>query len=264
MKNAKRKYPEHRSETLEKALLILETFCSEQTEWGIRELARKLKINPTTTFRILTTFANDGYLERNSETQRYSLGPKVLKLSNVYTNHNPFPKMVHGIFERFADRFEHNFYLGYLIDQEVIYLAALDGRGPIRIIKEPGSEAGLHSTALGKVLLAYQDDEYINTFMKSIVLERFTERTMVEPEKLWAQILEIRVKGYAINDGEYYEDIGAIGFPILESGEKVTLALSFAYPRHQLLNDRINLDELINLAREIVQEIRQVKSVYHY
>lgn len=243
------------SQTLAKALRILEAFSADKFEWGIRELGRELNINPTSTYNLVRTFYNAGYLIQNAENQRYSLGPKVMKLAGVYTRHSPIPTIAHNVFETYSDRFKYNFYLGTLNRYELVYLAVLDGRGPIKIVVDPGGTTALHSTALGKVLLAFQDDEFIQGFLESSTLHAYTPRSVTDPEILWDQIRDARQKGYAINDGEHFDDVGAVGVPINDHTGRVTMGVSLAYPRYDLKHHRIDVDELIELALEIAREI---------
>lgn len=248
-------YEDQPNQTLAKALKILEAFTSDRMEWGIRELGREIGVNPTTVFRVVNTLHNAGYLERNPSNQLYSLGPRVMKLASFYASKNPLPVVARKVFESYADRFEHNFYLGQLNHYEVIYLTVLDGRGPIKIVTEPGGTTNLHSTGLGKVMLAYQSQQFLQDYLNQVHLDHFTEHTIVNKEELLGQLEQVREKGYALNDGEQVEDIGAIGVPLHPKNGVATLAVSLAYPQHMILEGRLDLNYLISLTKEIATEI---------
>ncbi|HEX7973021.1 MAG TPA: IclR family transcriptional regulator [Anaerolineales bacterium] len=246
---------QQQNQTLAKALRILDMFSAQQPEWGIRELGRELGINPTTVYRLVSTLSQAGFLEKNPETQAYSLGPKVVKLAGLYSHVHPITEVARRVFESYADRFVHNFYLGKLSYYEVIYLTVLEGRAPIRVIVEPGGSTFIHSTALGKVLLAFQSDEYIQNYLNRSPLTRFSNRTIVEPAVLLEQIEQIRRLGYAVNDGEQFEDIGAVAVPLFDPDRKGTLAISLTYPRHLIYEQRLAIPELVALSNEIRDEI---------
>lgn len=248
-------YDQQRNQALAKALEILNSFSEKKPEWGIRELGRELGINPTTTFRLVRTMVEGGYLEQDLDKQTYSLGPRVLKLADVYQRFNPIPTIASKVFENFANRFEHTLYLGCLNNYEVIYLAIQDGRAPIRVMIEPGASIGLYSTALGKVLLAFHSDEFITAFLKTHKLTKYSPNTIDNPEDLWKQIHEIRKNKYAVNNGEQYPDIGSLGVPVLGNNPSKRLAVSLAYPRHLITENRLSIDELVPLAQEIAEEI---------
>jgi DNA-binding IclR family transcriptional regulator len=244
------------SKTLAKGITILEAFNASQRDWGIRELARELGFHPAIVHRLVATLHNAGYLEQNPENRRYALGPRVMKLAATYTQQNPLQAIARKVFENFSHRFDYNFYLGTLSPGfEVIYLAALDGRGPIKIVVEAGGRIKLHTTALGKMLLALQDDEYVHDFIKTTELERFTSRTITDAETLWTQIRAIRRNRYAVNDGEHYEEVAAVAVPLPPGTAQGTASVSLAYPRQLIHHDLPNTEDLVAIAREVADEI---------
>jgi DNA-binding IclR family transcriptional regulator len=72
---------------------------------------------------------------------------------------------------------------------------------------------------------------------------------------LRAHLKQIKEQRYAHNNGEHYDEIGSIGVPIIEKSGKVHLGVSLAYPRQLIPNDSICENELVELAREIADEI---------
>ncbi|MDL5054603.1 IclR family transcriptional regulator [Oscillatoria laete-virens NRMC-F 0139] len=243
------------SQTLAKGLMILEAFDPQQPTLGIRELARKLDMNPATVVRLVTTLESAGYLTQDAKTQRYGLGPVLMKLASLYMHHNPLPQFARRVFETYADRFEYNFYLGTLSGHQVIYLAVLDGRGRIKVVVEAGGSTGLHSTALGKVLLAFQSDEFIHDFIRRSGLPAYTENSITKPDLLWKQIRDIRLTGIAVNNGEHFEDIAAIATPVFGADGKVIAGVSLAYPRHLYPDAKAYQERISALLREIAEEI---------
>jgi DNA-binding IclR family transcriptional regulator len=241
--------------TLARSLLILETIGEQKDDRGIRELSRDLGINPATVYRVVATLEQAGYLKQDPATQRYSLGAKVMKLASQYAHKNPLPNAAQAIFEKYKDQFEHNFYLGTLNNFEVVYLAVLDGRGPVKVVVDAGGTTALHSTALGKVLLASQDDEFIHAFLEQSQLDAYTSRSITDPRKLWEQIEEIRVREFAVNNGEHYEDVGAVGVPVADPNGSVQYGVSLAYPRHLINTQRLSIETLVQLAHKIAGEI---------
>lgn len=245
------------SQTLARGLLILEKFNSQRSEWGVRELGRELDLNPATVHRLVTTLANVGYLEQDQETQRYALGPKVIRLAELYTVHNPISRIAQKIFQQYSEQFSYNFYLGKLFGNEIVYLAAYDGHAPIKIVVEAGATIALHSTAVGLALLAFQEEGYIEPFLNQVPLKRFTPATMTDPQALRQRLVRIRRQQYAVNSGEHYEDVGAVGAPIIKPGKRVEYGISLAYPQHLIAEGRIDIQELIRLTQQIAGEIGQ-------
>jgi IclR family acetate operon transcriptional repressor len=105
------------------------------------------------------------------------------------------------------------------------------------------------------MLLALQDDDYVRKFIETTELERFTSRTITDPETLWAQIDEIRRRRFAVNDGEHYEEVAAVAVPLSRGAGQVEASVSLAYPRQLIAHDRPTTEDLVAIAREIADEI---------
>ncbi|MCC6146972.1 MAG: IclR family transcriptional regulator [Anaerolineaceae bacterium] len=239
-------------------LRLLESYSPERKSWGIREWARELKMDPSSVSRLALTLRANGYLEKDPATKRYSLGPKALRIAELYRDFNPLTTIAYKIFESYLDKFEYNFCFATLeeFNYEVIYLTVLDGRGPVRVISLPGEIVPLHASALGKAILAYQSPAYINDFFQNNKpLGRYTQNTVVEEERLREQLAVIRINKYARNCGELHEDVGAIGMPIFDSKGKVRYAVCLSYPLFRVKEDRI--PEIISTTCEMAEKMQE-------
>jgi len=251
----KKAAPQNPIQAVEKGLRLLNAFTLQTPEWGVRELGRELGINPSTTHRLIKTLQAAGYVDRDSAAPRYRLGPKVVELAYVYTHINPLPSVALKIFEAHSDRFKFNFYLCALRGYQLVYLARLEGRGPIKVSAEPGQRLALHSSAAGKVLLAFQEENFLADYLKHTRLKAYTERTIMNPEALRRELGQTRERDWAQNDGEHYEEIGAVSVPVRDRGGSVIASVSLAYPRYLLKEARLELPALLDLARTISCEI---------
>jgi len=246
----------NRSKTLLKAIQILELFSLEKPAFGVREVANTLNINPSSAYRLISTLSDEGYLEQNPATRRYSLGPGVLRLAWLYNNINPIPNVAQRVFEEYSAVFEHSFFLISLVSKyEAVYLAVREGRYPLRITKQPGGITNIHGTAGGKVLLAHQSESYIEDFIKTHEFTPLTPRTITSPKIFRETLIKVHMQGYAINDGEQFDDIGAIAVPVINLNGKVHNCVSLAYPRHQLKDGHLEFDRVLTCARDVASQI---------
>ena len=253
-----------RNKSLSRALTALDYFTGADISWGIRELAREMNSDPATVYRTLSTLNHSGYLEKDPSTNRYRLGPKILMLAGSYSDQNPIQAVANKVFEQYSQSFTHNFYLGQLFKNEVIYIAVKEGHGPIKISVSQGNAIALYSTALGKVLLAYQDNDHIERYIRNTKFVAYTELTITDPIKLMDSIYQIRALGYAINHGERHPDIGSVGVPLLYKNHKTNIAVSIAYPQHLVNEKKLRLESLVNLTKEIATEINRRTSLQSF
>lgn len=93
-------------------------------------------------------------------------------------------------------------FLGVLRDRSVVYLATVQSEGAIAITHRPGSQTHLHSTAMGKALLAEMSDEAIRALLGDQPLPKLTPKTKVSMPQLLKEIEIVRRTGYATSDEE--------------------------------------------------------------
>jgi DNA-binding IclR family transcriptional regulator len=95
-----------------------------------------------------------------------------------------------------------------------------------------GSRNPLHSTAIGKALLAFAPREVVETYLAG-PLERRTPNTITEPDRLAEEIAATRARGYAIDDIENEEGVRCLAAPVRDHAGKVVASLSVAAPAYR-------------------------------
>lgn len=243
------------NQSLIRGITILEAYNSEKQSWGIRELSRELNINASTIYRLVSTLAKRGYLEQNAETQKYHLGPKVVQLAANYSAQKTLVEISLRVFTRYEKVFPYNFYVGVMSAEEIIYISVYESRGRLKITTEPGQSVNIYGSALGKLLLANESDSFIKKLLAKRPIERNTSLTVANEKSLMKQIREIRKLGYAVNQGEIYEEVAAVALPIRGVDSTVIAGLSLSFPLHYLETKKLNLPEIIDLGRVISDEI---------
>lgn len=243
------------NQSLIRGLKILEAYTSKKQSWGVRELGRELDINAATTYRLISALASRGYLEQNPETQKYHLGPKVVQLAANYSMQNSLIEVGLRVFARYEQQFPYNFYIGVMSTDEVIYVAVHESRGPLKITTEPGQSVSIYGSALGKVLLANESDEFIKKMIAGHPVKKITPLTVADEKELMRQIRQIRKVGYAINRGEIYAEIASVATAIRGPDGSVIAGVSLSFPMLYMETGKISIEDVIELSLKIGDEI---------
>ena len=243
------------NQSLDRGLRILELYTSDKQSFGVRELGRRLEVNAATVYRLVATLARFGYLQKESATQKYSLGPTVMSLSAAYIARNSLIELAHQVFAKYESRFLYNFYLGVMQEYDAVYVAVKEARSRIKIAVEPGARLSLPSSAIGKVLLASKDDAFVNDLLSKAPPQQLTPLTITSGRELRRQIRDIRRSGYSVNRGEIYSELAAVAAPVHGGAGDVIAALSLTFPLRDLETKTLELDEIIRLTREAAQEL---------
>ena len=98
------------------------------------------------------------------------------------------------------------------VDGEIVALATAAGHAPVAAAKVPQGYCGYaHARAAGKLLLALVDPSIREAYLAKHPLEQRTNNTIIDREKLEKEFEEIRARGYAVDNEEFYEGLQCLG-----------------------------------------------------
>ncbi|SMH29476.1 IclR family transcriptional regulator [Mesorhizobium australicum] len=221
--------PTGNSQSLQRGLEILLILDQAAAPVGIREIARQLELSATIVQRLINTLAHNHFVTQDPETRRYSIGYRALGLGWSLTKKDRLISVAKPELDMLATKHLLNGYLGIQRGLRAVYILSAQSEGPIVIRSVPGSETYLHSTALGKVLLAGLADDEVERLLRSERLEQVTPKTCTDPKVLLKQIQEVRDQGYAVITGENISGVVSVGAPIRDASERTVAALSTAF-----------------------------------
>ena len=243
MKKVKPNYP---IKVLNKTFSILEILLKHDSAMNMTEISEKLGLYPSTIHRILDTLKYWGYVEQNTNTQKYQLGLKLLELGMAKLHQIDLVREVTPYLKELVKQYNETVHLGVLEEGEVLYLAKEESSQTIRMISYIGKRAPLHCTALGKVLLAYMSEEERKKILEEKELPRLTKNTITDKGELEKELDKIREQDFALDREENEKDVRCIGAPIRNYKGKVIGAISISSPIFRIdKNVQNNLKEAL-------------------
>lgn len=270
--------------SLERSLTLLKVL--ERTPGGLTnaEISRRMNIPKTTCSYIARRLEREGYLAKDPLSGRYKIGLTIVALAHgalrevgIRTVAEPaLYKLTTqtglscgiGVLERghvlLVDRVEGPRFVDHAL--EAADRAPAGRRGMsfrVRELRDIGRELPLHSTALGKVLLAYLPGKQALDLIASKELARSTPKTVTSKTSLLAELDQVRKQGYAIADEEAYSDLRSLSVPILGHDEAVQAALSVnGSPQERVWLDLPELLKIVQAAaRDISRRARILRPV---
>ena len=170
------KQPNYPIKVLNKAFSVLDIFLKNNAPMSMTEISEELGLYPSTIHRILDTLKYGGFVEQDSSTQKYQLGLKLIELGMARLNQIDLIKEAKPFLQELSKRCDETIHLAILEDTEVLYLAKEESSQTIRMISYIGKRAPLHSTSLGKVLLAFLPSYKRDKILEKIELFKLTEK----------------------------------------------------------------------------------------
>jgi IclR family transcriptional regulator, KDG regulon repressor len=212
------------------ALRVLKAFDSHHREWGVTDLARHLTISKSTAHRLLATMVSERVLEQDPESGRYRLGLAIFDLVGAVAKRYDLHEAVLTPMSELRKLSGETVQVAVLDGREVVYIERLDSPDTLRRFMEIGRRNHAHSTATGKVLLAYLPELTLTRTMKGWSLHPLTTRTIVDLDELRRELQHVKVQGFAENWHESEVGMVSIGAPVRGADGTVVAALSIAGP----------------------------------
>jgi DNA-binding IclR family transcriptional regulator len=202
------------------ALRMLERLAFTAKPGRVTDLAEALGTSKNRVFRHLQTLLDMGYIVRDADTQRYAVGIRLVQLGNAVSNQYDFLSVSRPVMRRLRDSLGHTVVLSKVVADQLYAIEVVYGRSSMTVGIVIGSPLGLHSSAQGKVVLAFGPPELLGRVAGG-VLEPRTSATIVDPARLRAEIAKIRTQGWAAAPGETMTGVNAVAVPILNDAGQV-------------------------------------------
>jgi DNA-binding IclR family transcriptional regulator len=221
------------------ALDVLEQFAGESEELGVTELSKRLKLHKNNVFRLLATLESRGYIEQNRATENYRLGIRCLQLGQGYVQHMGLLRQARPILAELTRAVRETTYLAVLRRGAIVPVEVMEADRAVRIIPPLGEALPLHCTAAGKAYLAFAPEDELRALVPD-GLPRHTEKTITERPALLQQLKGVAGSSYAVDMGEYLEDVRSVASPVRDYARSVVGVLAVAAPAARLSVERID------------------------
>jgi len=236
-------------QAVDKAFRILEHLAREG-ECGVTDLARAIGGQKSTAFRLLATLREAGYIQRDEDSEKYSLSLKLFRIGSGAIRSLDLNRAALPVVGRLAKLSSETVHLCILDNDQVLYLHKIESTFSLKVtmVSRVGFVTPLYCTGVGKVLLAWQEEEYIQRYLRDVRLVRFTESTITDPMALVSELQKIRIKGYAYDDEEHELGVRCAAAPIFDMYGDIAAALSVSGPSVRMVSRQMEA------VRELVKD----------
>ncbi|MFZ5969826.1 MAG: IclR family transcriptional regulator [Bacillota bacterium] len=237
----------------EKVLWVLKRLGEHPFEMGLTDLAREMGYEKSGIYKILNMMVKDGFIVQNSNTKKYFLGPALYRLGIVYSEQKGIWELAKPVMKEIVEITQETVTLGIREGMDAILAYKLESTHEIRLHGKVGKKYPINAGSMGKVLAAYHDPKLIQEYLKHHTLEKKTDNTIIDKEKLLEEYALIRQQGYATSNEE--NTVGGFGIaaPIYDKEGSVWTCLCLAGPKSRFTDENIKswVSLVIDGAREI-------------
>lgn len=237
-----------RTDMVGKALGLLVLLGDEPRGASAAEISRRAELPFSTTYRLLGSLTRDGFVDYEPEGRRYHLGLRVFQLGQRVSNHHGFAGTALPILRRVTELTAEATILSVRDGKHHLTVNKVDGPQTFRVTSDPGHLGSLHTTAVGKALVAFADEATRKELVESLELAPLTEFSITDRDAFRVEIDLVRKRGYATMDQENELGMRAVAVPVFNSQGHAFAALATAVPVF-----RLNQEALVALV-PVLQE----------
>lgn len=208
--------------SVENALDVLEALCDEPDDIQISRLSEKLAMNKTSVFRLLATFENRGYVEREETTGRYRLGLSAYEMGQKLLSRMGLLSKARPLMQKLVQECDETVYLVVRRGQEVLFLDLADTTQQVKIVSLAGLRFPLDGTAAGRLMLAH-------------LPESEDRDRRLDPQ----QRSQIRQQGYCIDTDALGDGITSLAAPLFSANGSLAGGLCCVGPTFRLEQDQV-------------------------
>ncbi len=216
-------------QVIERLAGLLDVIAAHEEPVSLKILSAETGLHPSTAFRILSSLAEQGFVERTSRGN-YQLGVKLMQLGSRVHASVDIRKIALPLMEKLRDHLGETVNLTVREGDEVVYIERTLAKRMIRVEQVIGSRAPLHVTAVGKLMLGEQGEAACRSYAKHSKLPAYTVHTHTQITALLQDCIAATKHGYALDNEEAELGVGCIGTLIRDASGQVVAGLSVSAP----------------------------------
>jgi DNA-binding IclR family transcriptional regulator len=214
---------------------------------SLKDIAQKLDASPTTCLRVLRTLEAENFVQYDTETKKYSLGPYLIPLGNRAAELNDSVGRATAEIKHIASVTGFTTVLIQRWDDRLVYIASVEPpSNGVRLSISVGQQIPMTSGAHGRCFLAFEDEAELKRLI-GVGLRPVTSESITDPQRFIEAVREVRHNGYAVSHGEIIPGFSAVDVPVFSKTGGVELVISSMY-----LTSQMAMDELSNLITLLV------------
>lgn len=218
------------SRTLHRGLDVLEWLARHGRPAPLATIAEDLAAPKPTVHRLLAALQSRGYVAQDVDTGHYAAGIRCFELGSLWAQNLDLRAIAGPHLRDLNARTGETVHLAVYEGGDVVYVDKLESRHPIVAQSHVGHRAPASCVATGRALLAFMPANEIERVVTA-PLERYTSRTLTEPEELRELLDTVRTTGHAVNVGGYREGVCGVAAPIRDHTGRVVASVGCCVPQ---------------------------------
>jgi IclR family acetate operon transcriptional repressor len=242
----------HSIQSVDRALLLLETIADMGGEATLTELANRTRLNISTCHHLLATLIKRNFVAKVPGKRLYALGGRILYIGHACLQVD-LPRRAQPYLENINLATGETVHLAGLQGDVISVLSVREARHAVRVeTGKLGRIAAPHAQSMGKAIAAWLPEDEIRRIMGKD-LKKYTENTVTDFDELLESLRLVRRSGHSVDNEEYLPGVTCIGAAIRDQAGTVIGGISASMPMMRATKEHLALvrDEVIAATRAL-------------
>ena len=241
-----------------KALQILSALMTQNDYMTIQQISGATGLSPSTIHRVLQELLKCGFVEKDTQNKLYRIGFEMMSfvMQMEMKTSNYLVELSKSEMKHLNDLTSETIHLITRHDDMGVYIAKMECKNQIGLRSTVGWEVPLYCTSGGKILLAYQPENWLEKYFSTTTFKRYTDNTLITEDALRQEIALIKKQGFALDNGEHNPDVICVAAPIFYSSQKVIASISIAAPKY-----RVSLEKARGFFEDLVRSAAKISAL---
>lgn len=228
----------HSNSAVSRSVDMLEAISLYKRPVSIQELALELNVPRQSAHRLMVQLEDLDLISREPGSERFSIGERMRSLALSCMSNYLQTSASHDILTGLVKTVGETCNVGMLDGNHVFYLDRVECDWPLRVQLRAGSRVPAYCTAIGKLLLAFSDQDARAKLLARSDLQSLTDNTITDPALLESAFEEIRKQDFSVNNQEDSVGLIAIAVPIRDNAGRVVAGLGVHAPTARMSVER--------------------------
>lgn len=237
-----------RVQSVDRAFALLDSLARRGGRASLGELCADTGLAAATVHRLCGTLAESGHLRRDARRD-YLLGPRLQRIGEVAGRATW--SWAQPVLAAVVDGTGETANLAVREGDGVVYLAQVPSPHSMRMFTEVGRRVHVHCTAVGKALVARDDDDEVRAMLERTGMPGYTDATIVDPDRLLDELARVRRVGFATDESEQEEGVRCVAITV--GAGDAAVAVSASGPEARFTGER--RDAAVGVLRAAVADL---------
>ncbi len=225
-------------QALDRGLLLLRALAKEGSA-TLTDIALQLGLPASSAHRILATLQKHAFVDFDNASQEWAIGIEAFRIGSSYLARTNLVEAAQKIMRPLMEETGETANLAIPDNGDVVFISQVETAKPIRAFFRPGTRSHMHASGTGKALLADLPQKDLEKILQNKGLPEFTPKTLTSPAALFADLEEIRRRGWSFDDEERYSGMRCVAAAIYNSFGEAIAGVSVSGPTVRFQDDTI-------------------------